>query len=407
MGFARLQNAHASKERGGGEAVIEHLEERAAERGGRGGTGGDIAAGSVRDGEQREEAVAEVVDGRVGDHALEVGLLHGSEGAEDHAAEGEGAEPRRGVVQRGGKDRPENPQKTVDAHLRHDTGKEHRSTGRGFGVGSGEPRMEGPQRHLDGEAEENAEENNLMAATGEFRGERAIAAQLGELGEIKRAGGDKEGGETDEHKRAAADRVDNKLIRGARRTGTAPELDQEKRGDEAEFPEEEPVKKIEGEEDAEGGTLEEQEERAEEARGGRRREGERERGGEVVPGGEEGGGGENAREEDEEEAQAVEAEVIVDVEGHDPRVALDELGREGMGIKLGEEEAGERERGEREGEREGARGGGADATKEREDGGADPRSEYNEGEERDGVHATPPHIATSARTTKPTARKRR
>jgi len=153
--------------------------------------------------------------------------------------------------------------------------------------------------------------------------------------------------------------------------------------------------------------LEEQEEGAEEARGGRRREGERERGGEVGPGGEEGGGGYEAGEEDEEEAQAVEAEVIVDVEGHDPRVALDELGREGMGIKLEEEEAGERERGEREGECEGARGGRADATKEREDGGADPRSEYNEGEEREWVHATPPNIATSARTTKPMARKRR
>lgn len=88
-------------------------------------------------------------------------------------------------------------------------------------------------------------------------------------------------------------------------------------------------------------------------------------------------------------------------------MALDELGREGMGIKLGEEEAGERERGERESEREGARGGEARATKEGEDGGADPRREYNEGEEREGVHAPPPKIATSARTTKPTARKRR
>ena len=167
------------------------------------------------------------------------------------------------------------------------------------------------------------------------------------------------------------------------------------------------MEKIEGEEDTEGSALEEQEEGAEEARIGRGRDGERGRGGEVGPGGEEGGGGDEAGEEDEEEAQAVEAEVIVDVEGGDPRVALDELGREGMGIKLGEEEAGERERGEREGEREGARGGGAGATKEGEDGGADPRREYNEGEEREGVHAPPPKIATSARTTKPTARKRR
>ena len=178
--------------------MIKHLEESAAERGGRGGTGGDIAAGSVRDGEQREEAVAEVVDGRVGDHALEVGLLHGSEGAEDHAAEGEGDEPRRSGVQRGREDRPQDPEETVDAHLRHDAGEEHRSAGGGFGVSRRKPRVEGPERDFDGEAEEDAEENELMGAAGKFGGECAVAGELGELGEIERAGSGEKGREADQ-----------------------------------------------------------------------------------------------------------------------------------------------------------------------------------------------------------------
>ena len=121
--------------------------------------------------------------------------------------------------------------------------------------------MEGPERDFDGEAEENAEEHEVMGAAGEFRGERAVAAELGEGLKIEGAGGDEEGGEADEHKGAAADGVDDELIRGARGTGAAPEFDEEKRGDEAEFPEEKPVEEIEREKDAERGALEEQEER--------------------------------------------------------------------------------------------------------------------------------------------------
>ncbi len=398
-----FKDADTGEEGGGGETVVEHLQERAAEGGRGGGASGGVASGGVGYGEEREEAVAQMVDGRVGDHALEVGLLHRGEGAEDHAAEGETNETRGRVVKRLGEDRPEEAKETVDAHLRHDTREEHRGASRSFGVSRGEPRVEGPERNFDGETEEDAEENEGIGAAGEFCGERAVAGKLGELGEIERAGGDEEGGEADEHKGAAADGVDDELEGGARGSGAAPEFDQEKRGEEAEFPEEEPVEEIEGEEDAERGALDQEEERAEET-GRLRRSGRR---GEMGPGGEERDGREDAGEEDEEEAQAVETEVIVDVERGDPRVALDQLRGDRGGIELSEKESGEREgrKREREGEKTSERG--ARAAKEGEDGGTDPRREDNEREERKRAHTTPPKIATRARTTKPMARKRR
>ena len=116
---------------------------------------------------------------------------------------------------------------------------------------------------------------------------------------------------------AAADGVDDKLVGCTRRAGAAPEFDKEEGGHEAEFPEEEPVEKIEGEEDAEGGALQKEEERAEET-------------GRLVnaPRSEEGDRAQDAGENHEHEAEAVEAEEIVNVEGVDPIVAFDERSEE-------------------------------------------------------------------------------
>jgi len=84
---ARLEHADAEEQRGCGEPVIEHLEDRAAERRGRRLGVQACAARGVGDREEGKQAVAQVVDGRVGDHALEVGLLHRRVGAQHYAAE--------------------------------------------------------------------------------------------------------------------------------------------------------------------------------------------------------------------------------------------------------------------------------------------------------------------------------
>ena len=68
-----------------------------------------------------------MVDRGVGDHALEVGLFQRGEGAKDDTTEGKNDEAGSRVVERLGEDRPEDPEETVDAHLRHDAGEEHRS----------------------------------------------------------------------------------------------------------------------------------------------------------------------------------------------------------------------------------------------------------------------------------------
>jgi len=297
-----------------------------------------------------------------------------------------------------GKKRPEDAEETVEAHLRHHRREEHRHAGRRFGVGGREPGMKGEERNFDREAEQHSGEDEPRPGLAKLRGEGAVGAQRGELGEIERADGGEERGEAGEHERAATDRVDDKLIRGAGgggiaagAGGAAPEFDEEEGGNEAEFPEDEPVEEIEREEDAERGALEKKEEKMKSARIAG-----------FVAGSEERQRRDDAGEQHQQQTQAVEAEMIADVERRDPGVAFDEL-QAGRGrVEGGQEGGGDEQR--REAEAEGDVAGAARCEADnRQDGGADPGDENREGEKRERGHRAPPITRTTARTTNATA----
>ncbi len=152
----RFEDADTEEQSGGGETVVEHLEQSAAQCGRR---GLGVQTAGARHREEREQAIAQVVDRGVGDHPFEVGLFHRGKGAEYHATQREPDEPGRGSVQLHGKKRPQDPQETIDAHLGHDAREKHRGAGRGFRVGRRQPGVKREERHLDRQPKQHAEEN--------------------------------------------------------------------------------------------------------------------------------------------------------------------------------------------------------------------------------------------------------
>jgi len=100
--------------------------------------------------------------------------------------------------------------------------------------------------------------NEFGGAGAELCHERAVGAMLRELVKIERAGRGIDRRESDEHERAATDRVDHELVGRARRARAAPELDDEKRGDKAQLPEHKPVEEIEREKHAERRALQQE-----------------------------------------------------------------------------------------------------------------------------------------------------
>ncbi len=81
---ALLQKAHEPKQSGGGEAMIEHLQENAVEGGSLFGGGCDLVVTEAADREKTHQAITEVVDRGIGEHALEVFLSKGSAGRENN-----------------------------------------------------------------------------------------------------------------------------------------------------------------------------------------------------------------------------------------------------------------------------------------------------------------------------------
>ena len=129
--------------------------------------------------------------------------------------------------------------------------------------------MEREERNLDGQAEKDPDEDGLrpeVAQRGKLGSESAGGGQLRKFGEVQRAGRDVEGGEAEQHARAARQCVDDKLVGRARRARAAPDFDQKKCRHEAQFPEKEPVEEIERQKYAEGRALQQEEQHPEGAR---------------------------------------------------------------------------------------------------------------------------------------------
>ena len=231
-------------------------------------------------------------------------------------------------------ERERDAEETVDAHLRHGAGEQHGDWRWGFSVGGGQPGVERDQGHLDREAGEDADGEPDAVTRAEVRGdhlfERAGGGELREVAEVHAAGGEEDGEEREEQGHGADHGVDEEL-RGCRAAArAAPELDEEEGGDEAEFPEQEPVEEVERGEGTEEAGLEDEDEAEVEI-------------GLMVDAvgcidrheGDDGG------EHEHERAEAVDAEVILDAERGSPGYALDHA-HGAVGGQAGPDEESER-----------------------------------------------------------------
>src|SRR4029077_6970815 len=190
---------------------------------------------------------------------------------------------------------------------------EHGTRGGRFGMRVGKPSVQGEERHLDGEGQEEGGEEEKL---GSHR-ERYLAAHEHGLylRQIKRTAELIEPDHGHEHQNRAEHGVNNEFDRGVDAAFVPPDSDQEVHGDEHGFPEKEEEKKIERNKDADHAGFEHQQ--ADEEAAYALVDG--------FPGTEDSHGREEGGQQDEEQADAIDAEVIVNRRRGNPVMKFDEL----------------------------------------------------------------------------------
>ena len=167
---AVVDHAEQKEESAGGDAVSQHLEDGAVHAG----------AGEAVDAQHHE---AEVADRGVGDQLLHVGLDEGDQRSVDDADDGQGDDPGRVAVGFGGEESDVEAQQAVGAHLEQDSGEQHRARGGRLDVGIRQPGVEGEDRNLDGEGQEESEEEPEAGVAG--HGDGPAGDQLLENREVE------------------------------------------------------------------------------------------------------------------------------------------------------------------------------------------------------------------------------
>ena len=142
------------EERAGGDAVVEHLIDRALNRRG-------------VEGENSEDDEAEVADRGIGHEALQVGLHRGDERAVDDADDRENGDRRGHAMRRFREERQAEAQDAVGAELQHHAREDHGAGGGRFGVRVGQPGVQREERHLDRERQEERAEEQQFRGGGE------------------------------------------------------------------------------------------------------------------------------------------------------------------------------------------------------------------------------------------------
>ena len=201
--------------------------------------------------------------------------------------------------------------------------------------------MEGPQRRLDREGDEESQEEDLLR--------RRIDIETDQCGEVEGplsqllGRHDVEPDEGREHEQAADEAVDEELHRRVRPVRTAVAPDEEVDGDEHDLEEDVEQEHVGGGEDADHQRLEHQDQREVALDASTVLD--------VVPAGQDRHRDQRRRQCHQHQADAVDAHGVGDAEGRDPWIVLDELeGRGGVGVELQAHDDGEYER--REGEHE-------------------------------------------------------
>ena len=109
-------------------------------------------------GKETEHDEPEVGNGGEGNQAFQVFLDHADQGSIDDADDGQDGDQGNQLVRSLGEERDAEPQEPVGSHLQEDCGQQDGPHGRGFGVGIGQPGMEGEHGNLDGEGQAKSQE---------------------------------------------------------------------------------------------------------------------------------------------------------------------------------------------------------------------------------------------------------
>src|SRR6266540_1024471 len=308
-----------------GQPVIEHLEQHAVEQGSLLQGEAGVVPGQLRQRKNAEQTVAEVIDGRVGKRPFQIALREGGGGAKDNRDHREPEQRRQYQPHLLRKNRQQDPQETIDAHLRHQPREQHRHRRGRFRVGQRQPGVERHQRHFDRESEECAGENyegqsllSQVIPAQKLHLQRRLqftrSSQFTQPNEIE--GSDRLiNGEKRQQQRDASDhRVNKKLGRRLVALRSAPQPDEKKRRNEAQFPENEPVKKVESREGPEQPRLEKKDQRKIERRFLFDR-----------PGSQQGHRYHNRRQQDQQQTDSINGDKIFNTERGNPGAPLDEL----------------------------------------------------------------------------------
>src|ERR1043166_3320959 len=228
--------------------MIEHLQEHAVQRGGFFGCQGGFAAGPFGHGKNAQQAITQVIDGRVRQHALQIPLRKRRARRKNDRDNCQPQQRRENPSHLLRKNRQQNAQEAINPHLGHHSRQEHRRARRSFGVSRRQPRVERNQRHFHSKAQKRARENDqgqgsLTLLTlerlvpAQFHrqrlSQRPVSPQISQLGKIEFPRGQKDRQKGQQQRHAARHGINEKLCRGGRPERSAPKFDQEERRDQA------------------------------------------------------------------------------------------------------------------------------------------------------------------------------
>ena len=291
---ALVDHADHQEEAAGDEPVAHHLHHRA------------LDADQV-EAHEPEHHVAQVADRRVGDDLLDVGLHEREAGAVQDADDRERAEDGREHPGRIREQRERELHEAVRPHLQQDAGEDHRACRGRLDVRVGEPRVERHDGHLDRERQREGHEQDRLHRQRQLRAVEIRERERRDAG--RRLERIHEVDHRREHQDAAERRVEHELERRVDPPLAAPDPDDEEERDQHRLPEQVEEEQILREKRADHRELQREHHRVEELhvlpdRGERAPHDQRP---------------EERRQQDEEHVVAVEADLVVDAPGRDPR----------------------------------------------------------------------------------------
>ncbi len=274
--------------------------------------GDDAALDAERVGrEQADGHDAHMRDRGVGDQLLHVALHQGDQRSvddgDDREREDEGREIGRGV----GQHRQREAQETVAAELQQHAGEEHGPGSRRLDVSVGQPGVERPHRHLDGERGEHGEPDELLHP----QVERRRGEPGHHLRDVGRAGVEVDDQDGDQEQHRAEKRVEEELERGIDPARAAPDADDQIHRDQDRLEEQVEQHGVQGHEHADHHRVHDQKGDHVLLHPGVHR----------VPGADDDDQGQQRREQDEPDRDPVDAEMVGDAEAGEPGRLLDQL----------------------------------------------------------------------------------